>query len=42
VVNRTIKTLLDSYHSYYRLEERDGILYLGWKNRKLVVSSAWC
>ncbi|CAN6307691.1 unnamed protein product [Urochloa humidicola] len=42
VVNSTIKTLLDSYHSYYRLEERDGVLYLGWKNRKLVVSSAWC
>ncbi|XP_062210200.1 scarecrow-like protein 21 [Phragmites australis] len=41
VVNSTIKTLLDSYHSYYRLEERDGVLYLGWKNRKLVVSSAW-
>lgn len=42
VVNSTIKTLLDSYHSYYRLEERDGVLYLGWKSRKLVVSSAWC
>jgi hypothetical protein len=41
VVNSTIKTLLDSYHTYYRLEERDGVLYLGWKNRKLVVSSAW-
>jgi len=42
VVNSTIKTLLDSYHSYYRLEEKDGVLYLGWKSRKLVVSSAWC
>lgn len=41
LVNRTIKTLLDNYHSHYRLEERDGVLYLGWKNRKLVVSSAW-
>ncbi|KAF7067917.1 hypothetical protein CFC21_073734, partial [Triticum aestivum] len=42
VVNNTIKTLLDSYHSCYRLEERDGVLYLGWKSRVLVVSSAWC
>ncbi|KAF7074915.1 hypothetical protein CFC21_079727 [Triticum aestivum] len=42
VVNNTIKTLLDSYHSCYRLEERDGVLYLGWKGRVLVVSSAWC
>ncbi|KAG8073827.1 hypothetical protein GUJ93_ZPchr0006g45681 [Zizania palustris] len=41
LVNNTIKKLLDSYHSYYRLEESDGVLYLGWKNRKLVVSSAW-
>ncbi|KAL6883392.1 hypothetical protein ACP4OV_010806 [Aristida adscensionis] len=42
VVNGTIKTLLQSYNSYYRLEERDGVLYLGWKQRVLVVSSAWC
>jgi len=42
VVNNTIKTLLNSYNSYYRLEERNGVLYLGWKNRVLVVSSAWC
>ncbi|VAI22615.1 unnamed protein product [Triticum turgidum subsp. durum] len=42
LVNNTIKTLLDNYHSCYRLEERDGVLYLGWKSRVLVVSSAWC
>lgn len=42
VVNNTINTLLQSYNSCYRLEERDGVLYLGWKNRVLVVSSAWC
>ncbi|KAG8091420.1 hypothetical protein GUJ93_ZPchr0012g20292 [Zizania palustris] len=42
VVNNTIKALLHSYNSFYRLEERDGVLYLGWKNRVLVVSSAWC
>jgi hypothetical protein len=42
VVNNTINTLLESYNSCYRLEERGGVLYLGWKNRVLVVSSAWC
>jgi len=42
VVNNTINTLLRSYNSCYRLEERGGVLYLGWKNRVLVVSSAWC
>jgi hypothetical protein len=42
VVNNTINTLLRSYNSCYSLEERDGVLYLGWKNRVLVVSSAWC
>ncbi|XP_045085156.1 uncharacterized protein [Aegilops tauschii subsp. strangulata] len=41
LVNNTIKTLLDDYHRCYRLEERDGVLYLGWKSRMLVVSSAW-
>ncbi|KAL6856191.1 hypothetical protein ACP4OV_018993 [Aristida adscensionis] len=41
VVNATIKTLLQSYSPNYKLAERDGVLYLGWKNRPLVVSSAW-
>ncbi|XP_078430107.1 scarecrow-like protein 21 [Wolffia australiana] len=41
VVNATIKSLLENYCEHYRLEERDGALYLGWKNRVLVVSSAW-
>ncbi|XP_074561750.1 scarecrow-like protein 21 [Curcuma longa] len=41
MVNATIKTLLQNYSEHYRLEERDGVLYLGWKNRTLVVSSAW-
>ncbi|GAB4846042.1 DNA topoisomerase 2-associated protein pat1 [Ancistrocladus abbreviatus] len=40
-VNATIKTLLESYCKNYRLEERDGALYLGWINRTLVTSSAW-
>ncbi|XP_072977267.1 scarecrow-like protein 21 [Typha angustifolia] len=40
-VNATIKALLESYCENYRLEERDGVLYLGWMNRPLVVSCAW-
>ncbi|GMN27769.1 hypothetical protein TIFTF001_001791 [Ficus carica] len=41
LVNATIKSLLENYCSKYRLEERDGALYLGWMNRYLVTSSAW-
>ncbi|KAL2476019.1 Scarecrow-like transcription factor PAT1 [Abeliophyllum distichum] len=40
-VNATIKTLLENYCKNYRLEERDGALYLGWKNKDLVASCAW-
>ncbi|KAK9089863.1 hypothetical protein Scep_028945 [Stephania cephalantha] len=41
VVNATIKTLMEKYSKFYTLEERDGALYLGWMNRKLVSSCAW-
>ena len=41
LVNGTIKKLLDNYSDRYRLEERDGALYLGWMNRDLVASCAW-
>lgn len=41
LVNGTIKTLLRKYSEKYRLEERDGALYLGWMNRDLVASCAW-
>ncbi|KAG8489090.1 hypothetical protein CXB51_017084 [Gossypium anomalum] len=41
LVNATIKTLLENYCDRYRLEERDGGLYLGWMNRDLVASCAW-
>lgn len=41
LVNATIKTLLQNYCTKYRLEERDGALYLGWLNRDLVASCAW-
>ncbi|KAI4308484.1 hypothetical protein L6164_031558 [Bauhinia variegata] len=41
LVNGTIKKLLENYCDRYRLEERDGALYLGWMNRDLVASCAW-
>ncbi|XP_023770078.1 scarecrow-like protein 21 [Lactuca sativa] len=41
LVNGTIKTLLKKYSDRYRLEERDGALYLGWMDRDLVASCAW-
>ncbi|KAG5545757.1 hypothetical protein RHGRI_018045 [Rhododendron griersonianum] len=41
LVNATIKTLLENYSHKYRLEERDGALYLGWRSRDLVASCAW-
>ncbi|KAI3465528.1 hypothetical protein Pfo_022191 [Paulownia fortunei] len=41
LVNATIKTLLENYCNKFRLEERDGALYLGWLNRDLVASCAW-
>ncbi|KAF8105673.1 hypothetical protein N665_0157s0238 [Sinapis alba] len=41
LVNSTIKSLLRNYSDKYRLEERDGALYLGWMQRDLVASCAW-
>ncbi|KAL8260685.1 hypothetical protein R6Q59_028638 [Mikania micrantha] len=41
LVNRTIKTLMKKYSNRYRVEERDGALFLGWMNRDLVASCAW-
>ncbi|XP_076927273.1 scarecrow-like transcription factor PAT1 [Bidens hawaiensis] len=41
LVNNTIKSLLENYSHKYRLEERDGALFLGWMNRNLVASCAW-
>ncbi|OMO83686.1 Transcription factor GRAS [Corchorus capsularis] len=40
-VNSTIKTLLQSYCDKYTLEERDGVLYLGWMNQVIIASCAW-
>ncbi|XP_071716219.1 scarecrow-like protein 21 [Rutidosis leptorrhynchoides] len=41
VVNGTIKMLMKKYSEKYRVEERDGALYLGWMNRDLVTCCAW-
>ncbi|KAH0939931.1 hypothetical protein HID58_007392, partial [Brassica napus] len=41
LVNSTIRSLLRNYSDKYRLEERDGALYLGWMRRDLVASCAW-
>ncbi|KAF7803844.1 scarecrow-like protein 13 [Senna tora] len=36
-----VRDLLKEFNEKYRLEERDGALYLGWMNRALATSSAW-
>uniref|UniRef100_A0A251V354 Putative transcription factor GRAS n=1 Tax=Helianthus annuus TaxID=4232 RepID=A0A251V354_HELAN len=41
LVNGTIKRLLNKCNERYRVEERDGALYLGWMNRDLVSCCAW-
>ncbi|XP_062186881.1 chitin-inducible gibberellin-responsive protein 1-like [Phragmites australis] len=40
-VNSVIKKLLPCYSDKYTLEEKDGAMLLGWKNRKLISASAW-
>lgn len=40
-VNSTIKNLLDSYSGKYRIQEKDGCLFLGWMNKDLISSCAW-
>lgn len=40
-VGNAIRDMLKEYSPSYRLGERDGALYLGWKNRALATSSAW-
>ncbi|KAG5561145.1 hypothetical protein RHGRI_004232 [Rhododendron griersonianum] len=37
----SIQDILKEYSKNYRVEERDGVLYLCWKNRVLSTSSAW-
>ncbi|KAL6205595.1 PREDICTED: scarecrow-like protein 21 [Fragaria vesca subsp. vesca] len=40
-VNSVIRSLLRCYSEHYKLEEKDGAMLLGWKDRNLVSASAW-
>ncbi|CAI9787849.1 unnamed protein product [Fraxinus pennsylvanica] len=40
-VSNAIQDMLNEYSSNYLLREENGALYLRWKNRALVTSSAW-
>ncbi|XP_022716229.1 scarecrow-like protein 13 [Durio zibethinus] len=40
-VTMAVRDLLKEYDNNYRLEDRDGALYLGWVHRAMATSSAW-
>ncbi|CAJ1962658.1 unnamed protein product [Sphenostylis stenocarpa] len=40
-VTNAVRNMLTEFNENYRLEHRDGALYLGWKKRPLCTSSAW-
>lgn len=40
-VTCAVKDLLKEYNENYRVAEKDGALYLGWKNRVMSTCSAW-
>lgn len=40
-VNSVIRSLLRYYSEHYKLEEKDGAMLLGWKDRNLISASAW-
>ncbi|XP_042517981.1 chitin-inducible gibberellin-responsive protein 1-like [Macadamia integrifolia] len=40
-VNSVIRGLLKCYSEHYMLEEKDGAMLLGWKDRHLISASAW-
>uniref|UniRef100_A0A5B6Z754 Putative chitin-inducible gibberellin-responsive protein 1-like n=1 Tax=Davidia involucrata TaxID=16924 RepID=A0A5B6Z754_DAVIN len=40
-VNSVIRILLRSHSEHYTLEEKDGAMLLGWKDRYLISASAW-
>ncbi|PNY02814.1 SCARECROW-like protein 13-like [Trifolium pratense] len=40
-VMHSVQNLLKDYNQNYRLEHRDGALYLGWMKRAMATSSAW-
>ncbi|XP_022132845.1 scarecrow-like protein 13 [Momordica charantia] len=40
-VTRSVQNLLREFNENYKVQEADGALYLGWKNRAMATSSAW-
>lgn len=40
-VGSVVRDMLTEYSPNYHVEERDGALYLGWKNRAMSTCSAW-
>lgn len=40
-VNSVIRSLLKRYSEHYTLDDKDGAMLLGWKDRKLISASAW-
>ncbi|KAK7359882.1 hypothetical protein VNO77_01849 [Canavalia gladiata] len=40
-VTAAVRNMLNEFNENYRLEHRDGALYLAWKNRPMCTSSAW-
>lgn len=40
-VTDAVRNLLREYNENYRIEEKDGALYLWWRNRAMATSSAW-
>ncbi|KAI4322841.1 hypothetical protein L6164_022496 [Bauhinia variegata] len=40
-VNSVIRSLLRCYSENYTLQEKDGAMLLGWKDRSLISASAW-
>ena len=40
-VMAAVRNLLKEFNHNYRVEQRDGALYLGWMRRAMATSSAW-
>ncbi|CAL0334560.1 unnamed protein product [Lupinus luteus] len=40
-VMSAVRNILNEFNASYRVAHKDGVLYLGWKNRPMSTSSAW-
>ena len=40
-VTGAVRNMLRDFNENYRLQEVDGAIYLGWKNRAMATASAW-